>query len=99
MSNDFIRTNRSSFSSSANVSYDIGLRQYMLKVYNNMGIALSISGLVSFIVANSPQMMQVIFGTPLQWLVLLAPICFVFFFHAKVHKISAASAQNYLWIF
>ncbi|MES2677521.1 MAG: Bax inhibitor-1/YccA family protein [Pseudomonadota bacterium] len=99
MSNNFTRTNRSSFASASSTVYDAGLRQYMLKVYNNMGFALVISGLVSFFVSNSPALMQAIFGTPLQWVVLLAPIGFVFFFGAKINKISAASAQNYLWIF
>jgi hypothetical protein len=99
MTNNFTRTNRSSFASTSSVSYDAGLREYMLKVYNNMGFALVISGLVSFFVSNSPGLMQAIFGTPLQWVVLLAPIGFVFFFGAKINKISASSAQNYLWIF
>lgn len=99
MSNNFIKTNRSSFASSASTTYDVGLREYMLKVYNNMGFALAISGLVSFLVANSPGLMKVIFGTPLQWLVLFAPLIFVFVFSAKINKISAASAQNYLWAF
>ena len=40
----------------------------MLKVYNNMGIALAVSGFVSFFTANSPALMQAIFGSPLQWL-------------------------------
>lgn len=96
---DFTRTNRSSFASASGVTYDAGLRAYMLKVYNNMGIALAISGFVSFFVANSPGLMQAIFGTPLQWVVLLAPLGFVFFFGARINKISAASAQTYLWIF
>jgi FtsH-binding integral membrane protein len=99
MSNNFIKTNRSSFASSTSATYDAGLREYMLRVYNNMGFALAISGLVSFVVANSPSLMKTIFTTPLQWVVLLAPLGFVLFFSAKINKMSASSAQNYLWIF
>ena len=99
MSNNFIKTNRSSFASSSNTTYDVGLREYMLKVYNNMGIALAISGLVSFFVSNSPSLMQAIFGTPLKWVAILAPLGFVFFLSAKINKISASRAQTYLWIF
>jgi hypothetical protein len=99
MSNNFIKTNRSSFASSSNATYDVGLREYMLKVYNNMGIALAISGLVSFFISNSPSLMQAIFGTPLKWVVLLAPLGFVFFLSAKINKISASKAQTCLWIF
>ncbi len=97
MSNNFIHTNRSSTNSSA--AYDAGLREYMLKVYNNMGIALAISGLVSFLVSSTPMLMNVIFGSPLKWIVLLAPICFVLYFSSKINKISASDAQNYLWGF
>ena len=99
MLNNFTKTNRTSFTSTSSKVYDAGLRNYMLKVYNNMGFALGISGLVSFVVSNSPSLMQAIFTTPLQWIVLLAPIGFVLFFGAKINKISASSAQNYLWIF
>ena len=99
MSNNFIKTNRSSFASASTTTYDAGLREYMLKVYNNMGIALAISGLISFFVSSSPTLMQAIFTTPLKWLVLLAPLGFVFFFSAKINKLSASQAQTYLWIF
>ncbi len=99
MLNNFSKTNRSSFASSSNTAYDAGLREYMLKVYNNMGVALVISGLVSFLVANSQSLMQAIFTTPLKWVVLLAPLGFVLFFSSRINKISASSAQNYLWIF
>lgn len=99
MSNNFIKTNRSSFASSGAVAYDAGLRSYMLKVFNNMGLALVISGFVSFLVSNSQSLMQLFFGTPLQWVVLLAPLGFVFFFGYKINKISAATAQIYLWVF
>lgn len=96
---DFIKTNRTSFASSSRTTYDAGLRDYMLRVYNFMGIALAITGLVSFAVASTPSLMQLIFNTPLRWLVLLAPLVFVFFIGNKIYKSSADNAQNYLWIF
>lgn len=97
---DSFRTNRSSFASAASgVSYDQGLRTYMVKVYNFMMIALAISGLVAFGVSSSPALMQTLFGTPLMWVVMLAPLGFVFFFSYKLNSISAAKAQSYLWIY
>jgi FtsH-binding integral membrane protein len=86
-------------STTSNVAYDAGLREYMLRVYNNMGLALAISGIVSFFVSNSPALMQAIFGSPLQFVVMLAPLGFVFYFSSRINKISATSAQKYLWIF
>ena len=44
---------------------DEGLRSYMLKVYNYMGSALALSGIVAFAVATTPALQQVIFGSGL----------------------------------
>ena len=93
--------NRSvSFASSAsNTSYDAALRSYMVNVYNFMSIALVISGVVAFLIASSPALMQTIFGTPLMWVAMFAPLGFVFFFTYKLQSISAAQAKTYLWIY
>lgn len=101
MSDLITRYNKnSSYSSAASrVSYDAGLREYMLKVYNFMSVALGISGAVAFLTASSPALMQTLFGTPLVWLVMLAPFGFVFFFTYKLNSISAAQAKTYLWIY
>ena len=99
MSN-FTRFNRSSFASTTGKAvYDAGLRDYMIKVYNYMGAALGITGLVSFFISNSPALINLIFGTPLKWVAFLAPFIFVVFLGVKINNISAASAKNYLWIF
>ena len=89
-----------SFASSASgTSYDAALRAYMVKVYNSMSIALAISGAIAFLVASSPALMQTIFGTPLMWVAMLAPLAFVFFFSYKLNSISSAQAKTYLWIY
>ena len=93
-------TNNKSFASSASAtSYDAGLREYMIKVYNFMACALGISGFVAFLTASSPDLMRVLFGTPLSWVVMFAPLGFVFFFGYKISTISAERAKIYLWIF
>ena len=91
---------KTSFASSASrTTYDVGLREYMLKVYNLMSAALGISGIVALVTSSSPALMNLIFGTPLSWVVMLAPLGFVIFFSAKLHSMSAAKAKNCLWIF
>lgn len=80
-------------------SYDVGLRDYMQKVFNNMGVALAITGLVSFFVSNSPALLNSIFGSPLKWVVLFAPLGFIFFMSAQANKVSAAKLKTYLWVF
>ncbi|MEJ0070788.1 MAG: Bax inhibitor-1/YccA family protein [Pseudomonadota bacterium] len=78
---------------------DAGLRQYMLSIYNYMTIALAITGGVAFMVAQSPEALHVIFGTPLKWVVMLAPLGFVFFFSARIHAMTPATAQMVFWAF
>jgi hypothetical protein len=78
---------------------DAGLRAYMLRVYNYMSVALALSGAVAFFVSTNPAMQQVIFGTPLMWVVFLAPLGLVFFLSARIQKMSATAAQTTFWIF
>ena len=78
---------------------DEGLRAYMLKVYNYMGSALLLSGIIAYAVAHTPALMQAIFGTPLMWVVMLAPLGLVMFLGARINKMSAGAAQATFWIF
>ncbi|WPX97151.1 Bax inhibitor-1/YccA family protein [Candidatus Bandiella euplotis] len=79
--------------------YDEGLRTYMISVFQNMGVALAITAIISMLVASSPSLMQVLFGTPLQWVVVLAPLGMVFFMSAKIMTMSVQSARVSLWVF
>ncbi len=79
--------------------YDEGLRAYMLSVFNYMGIALGITGLVAFVVGSTPQLMNVIFGTPLQWVVMLAPLAMIFFVMPRLLNYSLQAAQMLFWLF
>ena len=53
---------------------DEGLRSHMLKVYNYMASGLALSGLAAAFTANTPAVYNAVFGTPLQWVVMLAPL-------------------------
>ncbi len=78
---------------------DEGLRAYMLGVYNYMASGLALTGIVAFIVANTPFLMNAIFGTPLLWVVMLAPLGVVFFMSARIQSMSAGAAQATFWVF
>jgi len=78
---------------------DEGLRSYMLAVFNYMGVGLAITGLVAFIVGTTPALYQPIFGSPLKWVVMLAPLGFVFFLGARLHAMSTSAAQMTFWAF
>ncbi|MEZ5865282.1 MAG: Bax inhibitor-1/YccA family protein [Geminicoccaceae bacterium] len=80
-------------------SIDAGLRSHMLSVYNYMGLALVLTGLTAFVTASTPALLQVIFGTPLKWVVMLAPLGFIFFLGAKIRTMSVSAAQITFWSF
>jgi FtsH-binding integral membrane protein len=79
--------------------FDEGLRQHMLRIYNYMGLGLVITGIVAFVVSQTPALYVPIFQTPLKWVVMLAPLAFVFFFSFRIQTMSAATAQIAFWAF
>ena len=78
---------------------DVGLRRYMLQVYNYMASGLALTGIVAYVVANTPALFNAIYGTPLMWVVFLAPLGFIFFLSAKMRTMSFATAQTVFWLF
>ena len=78
---------------------DVGLRQYMLRVYNYMTGGVALTGVVAYLVANSPTMLNAIYGTPLQWVVMLAPLGFVMVLSFGVNRLSPMMAQVLFWAF
>ena len=71
----------------------------MLRVYNYMDIGLAVTGLLAFFVASTPALYVPIFQTPLKWVVMLAPLAFVFFLSYRMQTVSAAKAQMLFWAF
>jgi FtsH-binding integral membrane protein len=78
---------------------DVGLRQYMLRVYNYMTGGVALTGVIAYLVANSPTMLNAIYGTPLQWVVMLAPLGFVMVLSFGVNRLSPMMAQVLFWAF
>ena len=81
------------------VGVDVGLRAYMLRVYQYMAGGLALTGAVALYVANSPAAMSAIFGTPLAWVVMLAPLGLIFFFSFRADTMSPTAAQVTFWVF
>jgi FtsH-binding integral membrane protein len=79
--------------------FDQGLRSYMLGIYNYMASAVALSGIVALLVAGSPMLTQAIFGTPLKWVVMLAPIGFVMLMSFRFEKMSKTALMACFWVF
>ena len=81
------------------VEIDEGLRTFMLKVYNYMGLGLALTGSVAFFASSSPGLMQAIHGTALSWLVMLSPLAFILVLSFGIQKLRPATAQALFWAF
>ena len=79
--------------------YDEGLRRHMLGIYRNMGIGLAVTGLVALLVASTPALVALIFGTPLRWVAMLAPLAFVLFMSFRIERMTTAGARTAFYAF
>lgn len=79
--------------------YDAGLRSHMLGIYRNMGIALGVSGAIAYAIASTPALYGPIFGSPLKWVAMLAPLAFSLFFSFRFERMSLQGAYACLWGF
>jgi FtsH-binding integral membrane protein len=77
---------------------DAGLRRYMLAVYNYMAVGLGLTGLVAAIAAGSGFYGQIA-GTPLIWVVMLAPLAAVLFLIFRIERMSFATVQTVFWVY
>lgn len=78
------------------VTFDAGLQAHFRRVYNLMAGGLVVTGLIAWFVAHSPALLQAVYGTPLQWVVMLAPLGIVFFglTPSKVQRMSFAAVTG-----
>jgi uncharacterized protein len=80
------------------VDIDVGLRDYMLRIYNYMASGLALTGIVAYVAAFSGFYASIA-GTPLIWLVMLAPLGFVFALSFGINRMSAGTAQLLFWLY
>lgn len=78
---------------STTTTYDEGLRAHFRGVYNIMSLGLVITGLIAFAISNSPAAINLLFGTPLKWVVMFAPLAFIFFGFTQRAMMTKSSGQ------
>jgi len=86
--------------------YDVGLRQYMLGVYNQMVGALALTGVVAYattlLAVQDGQLTglgQALYLSPLKWVVMLAPLGMVFLLSARAPHMSLPAARLSFYVF
>ncbi len=85
---------------------DQGLRAFMLGIYNNMAIGLALTGIVAygaFVAAFNENGLtpfgSAIYNSPLKWVIMLAPLAFVFGLSATVNRMQPATARLVFFAF
>jgi uncharacterized protein len=91
---------------------DQGLRAYMLRVYNYMGCGILLTGIVAYLTYSAAVVRgtdaggfaltgfgQLLYGSPLKWVVMLAPLASVMFLSVRISKMSVGAAQFCFWLF
>jgi FtsH-binding integral membrane protein len=91
-------------SAGAEVGIDVGLREYMLRVYNYMASGLALTGIVAFVAAGAggdvrTSFIAHIYNTPLMWLIILAPLGLVMLMSFGIQRMQARTAQLVFWIY
>jgi FtsH-binding integral membrane protein len=93
------------------VAVDEGLRAYMLGVYNYMAGGIALTGLVAYLVSTLAvaervggqiaftPFGQALYQSPLSFVVMLAPLAFVFYLSFRVQQMSIGAAQVAFWLF
>ncbi len=77
---------------------DQGLRSYMLSIYNYMASGVLLSGVVAMLFARSG-MAEATFGSPLRWVIMLAPLGFVMAMSFGLHRMQTSTLKLLFWGF
>ncbi|HKX80171.1 MAG TPA: Bax inhibitor-1/YccA family protein [Novosphingobium sp.] len=78
--------------------YDAGLRKHMLSIYNYMASGVLLTGVVALLMARSG-MAAAMVGSPVMWLVILAPLAIVFAMSFGQGRFSTGTLQAMFWGF
>lgn len=68
----------------------------MGRVYGHMGLAVLTSMIVSALVASSPALMALLFGTPLKWIIMFAPLVAILAGSFAFDRMSKSTVQMFL---
>lgn len=79
-------------------TYDQGLRRHMLSIYNYMASGVLLSGIIALLFARSGLAAQVM-ATPLSWVIMLAPLGFVFGMSLGANRMKTSTLQLLFWGF
>ena len=76
---------------------DVGLRAFMLRVYNYMAAGVGVTAVVAWLTyqLTGPELLQ----NPLMWVFILAPLALVFFIGARINTLSVSTARLLFFVY
>jgi len=77
---------------------DLGLRKYMLSIYNYMASGVLLTGIVALLMARSG-MTETVMMSPAKWLFILSPLAIVFAMSFGRDRFGAGTLQMMFWSF
>src|ERR1700756_2015557 len=85
-------------SADAQVGIDVGLRDYMLRVYNYMASGLALTGIVAYVFAQYLFSNPALLRSPVMFLIMLAPLGLVMLMSFGIQRMQASTAQMVFWL-
>jgi uncharacterized protein len=97
MSNYDQNTASPGLSATGEITIDVGLRAFMLRVYNYMAAGVALTGFAAFLTYQftGPELLQ----SPLMWVFVLAPLGLVFFISARINTMSVEAARGWFFLY
>lgn len=95
--NDYMQAQARSLPGRADMAVDAGLRGFMLGVYNKMALGLVLSAALAYIAASVPPVRDLVFGTPLRFVVMFGPIALLFLSMFAMRNPSPTGANLLYW--
>jgi len=97
------------YSAAQTKGFDAGLRDYMLKIYNYMAVALVVTGVAGYATMSYEPLTQLMFNfspsgqligqTGFGWLVMLSPIAIVMYFFSGAGRMDVEKSKMLLWVY
>jgi uncharacterized protein len=94
-----VRTDSMTRAGAEAAQIDVGLRQYMLRVYNYMALGVALTGVIAMFVAQNPAVMQAVVVGPLKWVLFLGILGLGFFAPRVMMTRSVGAAQACFWVY
>jgi uncharacterized protein len=86
-------------SAATQLDIDVGLRDYMLRIYNYMASALALTGIVAWVFAGYLETNRALLHSPVMWLIILAPLGLVMMLSYGLNRLSLPAAQGLFWLY